>query len=362
MTKKLLIIFIFFSSIAGYAQIPSGYYDTATGTGYTLKTQLKTIIDNIDDSNGQSFHDITVTYGQLWILYETSDVRSDGKVWDVYSNCNFTFGTDQDTGSGGTTECDKFNREHTFPQSWFGGSSSHPMRADAFHVLPSDKKVNGIRGNLSFGEVSSANYTSQNGSKRGTSSITGPTGDVFEPADEFKGDIARGLFYVATRYQDEIGSWETNNAGADNMLDGSNDKVFESWALQMLYDWHINDPVSQKEIDRNNAIFTHQNNRNPFIDHPEYINSIWSSVLSTTSYSLIEKTSIYPNPTTYNYIYVKNDVDIKVEVYNVLGKKLLQRTITTSNSKLDISSLSEGIYLMKISKDGNTTTRKFIKR
>ncbi|QOD61060.1 endonuclease [Polaribacter haliotis] len=364
MKQKLLLLIFILSSFLVFSQIPSGYYNSATGSGFTLKTQLKNIIDNINDGNGQAFHDTSVTYGDLWELYETSDVRNDGKVWDIYSNCNFTFSTDQDRGSGGTTECDKFNREHTFAQSWYGGSSSHPLRGDAHHVFPTDKKVNGIRSNYAFGEVLTTDYTSNNGSKRGTSKIAGPNDKVFEPIDEFKGDIARALFYVAVRYQNEINSWENNNNGADNMLDGSSDKVFELWALDMLNKWHVEDPVSQKEIDRNEEIFKHQKNRNPFIDHPEYVSEIWSSVLSVKQQLLLEDISIYPNPSTINRITITIPNDLKVDavvLYNVIGATIYQsKNPTISNQKIRINDLKKGFYILKISSDTKSLSRKII--
>ena len=102
--KQLYIYCVLISSLC-YAQPPAGYYDSATGSDFVLKSQLETIIDDVNDGNGQPFHDNTVTYSQLWTLYETSDVRPDGKVWEMYSNCNFTFVTDQDNGTGGGSEC-----------------------------------------------------------------------------------------------------------------------------------------------------------------------------------------------------------------------------------------------------------------
>lgn len=255
-----------------WGQIPTGYYDSADGlTGYTLKSELHNIIDNHTDRG----------YSTLWDLYETSDVRDDGKVWDMYSDCNFEFVTDQDPGSGGNTECDKFNREHSMPKSWFNDAS--PMQSDPFHVIPTDKKVNSIRGNYAYGEVNSATYTSLNGSKLGANTVAGYTGTVFEPADEYKGDLARGYFYMATRYEDVISGWENHNANGDAMLDGSADQVFETWALEMLLSWHESDPVSQKEIDRNEAIYDFQGNRNPFIDHPEWVLCIWNNECGSSS-------------------------------------------------------------------------------
>ncbi len=358
---KQFYILLLFTTTFSFAQIPSGYYDTATGSGFTLKSQLETIIDATDDGNGLPFHDTSVTYSDLWSLYEASDVRTDGKVWEMYSDCNFTFFIDQDMGTGGGTECDKFNREHSFPRSWFGNNSSHPVFSDPFHVIPSDKRVNEIRGNLAYGEVASVNYTSLNGSKRGTSSITGPTGNVFEPADEFKGDIARGFFYLAVRYQDDIGSWEANDSDGDSMLDGSNNQVFEQWALDMLYSWHINDPVSQKELDRQEAIFTHQDNRNPFIDNPQYAQDIWGSLLSTNPFEAISY-KMYPNPVKDNFVYFSAKQDLDIIIYDILGKQVLNAKVNASKDFVDISNLNKGIYLVKINSSQGTVTKKLIKQ
>lgn len=360
---KHIYFLLLFTSYFGFAQIPNGYYNDANGlNGFTLKTALKNIIDDVNDNNGLPFHDTSVTYGDLWNLYETSDVRSDGKVWEMYSDCDFTFVTDQDMGSGGNNECDKFNREHSFPRSWFGSNQSLAIFADPFHVIPSDKKVNGIRGNLAFGEVLSANYTSLNGSKRGSSAISGPTGQVFEPADEYKGDIARGFFYIATRYQNLIAGWETNDTDGDSMLDGTSDRVFEQWALDMLYSWHINDPVSQKEIDRNEAIFNHQDNRNPFIDNPQYVFDIWQNVLSVEDIEIQDSVSLYPNPVKDKLtVDLISYSDTQIEIFDILGKRVFKTQIK-GDSVLNLESLKSGIYILKINQDNSSISKKLVKQ
>ncbi len=150
------------------------------------------------------------------------------------------------------------------------------MYSDIFHVYPSDGKVNGMRGNYPYGETSSASWTSTNGSKRGSCSFAGYSGVIFEPIDEYKGDLARSYFYMATRYENIIASWESNSETANAVLDGTSDHVFEIWHLNLLLKWHNEDPVSTKEINRNDSIYyLYQHNRNPFIDHPEYAKSIW---------------------------------------------------------------------------------------
>lgn len=268
MLKYIISGLLFFASITAQAQIPAGYYNTATGSGFTLKTQLHDIIDG---HNSQS-------YSNVWTFVESNDLdayyENNSTILDIYSEnpagadpYNFTAGNTRCGNQSSEGDC--YNREHSFPASWFSDGS--PMFTDIHHLYPTDGRVNNFRGNLPFGEVATPNFTSLNGSKRGSSAISGYSGTVFEPIDEFKGDIARTYFYMATRYEDVLGSWSSP------MLDGSTDQVFEDWALDMLLDWHTNDPVSQKEIDRNNNAFTFQSNRNPFVDHPEYVNNIWGT-------------------------------------------------------------------------------------
>lgn len=260
--------FSIFLALAIKAQIPVGYYNDAENlNGYPLKTALYNIIK---DHSAQS-------YTALWSFYSANELdvyyENDGTILDMYSEN--PSGPDPVNFTPVTTQCDKvsvcYNREHSFPRSWFGKAA--PMDSDVHHIFPTHKDVNSARANWPYGEVGTADYTSQNGCKRGVAREgLGYSGVVFEPIDEFKGDFARGHFYMATRYQNLISGWESN---ASNVLDGSSDKVFDQWILDMLYQWHKNDPVSQKEIDRNNAAYTYQGNRNPFVDRPEYVDSIW---------------------------------------------------------------------------------------
>ncbi len=274
-TKLFSIIFIF-SFLASFAQIPNGYYDSASGlTGYQLKTKLSQII-----TNGHVAH----SYSDLYNGYITTDTdnyyENDGSVLDMYSENPqgadaYEYQHNQNKCGNYSSEGDCYNREHLMPQSWF--NSALPMKSDIHHVVPSDGKVNGMRGHFPLADVGSANWTSTNGSKRGNCSDPGYNGTVFEPIDEFKGDIARIYFYMATRYEDLIGSWENANSdGSDPVLDGTSDQVFEDWYLKVLLQWHHQDPVSQREIDRNNAAYNYQGNRNPFIDHPEWVDAIWN--------------------------------------------------------------------------------------
>ncbi len=252
-----------------------GYYENASGlTGYALKTALHAIISNHS----------TQSYSSLWTFFSSHEkdnyYENDGTILDIYSEnpsnsdpYNYTATNDQ----CGTyvNEGDCYNREHAFPRAWFGGAVA-PMNTDIHHIFATDGKVNSYRSNYPFGTVGSASFTSRNGSQLGFSDAgLGYSGTVFEPIDEFKGDLARAYFYMATRYQNEIGNWEKNTTNSDAVLNGTSDQVFENWLLVTLKKWHGDDPVSQKEIDRNDAAYAFQNNRNPFVDHPEFVTMIW---------------------------------------------------------------------------------------
>ncbi len=273
--KKFLTFNWFFLIVIGvFGQIPPGYYDSAEGlTGYDLKTALHNIIKNPNVDS----------YSGLWSDFYKTDVdkyyENDGTVLDIYSEdpsgadpYEFTLGDDQCGSYSGEGSC--YNREHSFPKSWFNDAS--PMYSDLFHIYPTDGYVNNKRSNYPYGEVDNPTWTSMNGCKLGPCSIPGYSGTVFEPIDEFKGDLARSYFYMATCYEDKVASWTSD------VLDGSSDKVYVDWFLNMLIQWHEQDPVSQKEIDRNDSIYAIQGNRNPFIDHPEWVECIWQNSCSGT--------------------------------------------------------------------------------
>lgn len=251
------------------------YYQDAEGlSGFPLKTALHNII---------KAHSVQ-GYGALWGFMASHDLdvyyENDGTILDIYSekpSAGDTFvylaGTDQ-CGTY-TVEGDCYNREHSVPRSWFGGKIE-PMNSDVHHIFATDGYVNGRRSSYPYGEVASSSYVSSNGSKLGSGSGA-YTGTVFEPVDEFKGDVARAQFYIATRYENIIAGWEENTARGDAALDGTNTTVFEPWYLALLKSWHQQDPVSPREQARNDAAQTYQGNRNPFIDHPEFVEMIWGN-------------------------------------------------------------------------------------
>lgn len=216
--------------------------------------------------------DVT-SYDGLKKAYETTDVRPNGTLWDIYSN--HTTYIPNTTQGNFSKEGDVYNREHTTPSSWFGGAP--PMYSDLFNVYPSDGYINNRRSNYPYGEVAHPTYTSIDGCKLGPCVTPGYTGTVFEPMAEFKGDLARTYFYMVTCYSDKVGSWDKQVYGANDAFDGYvGYPGLQEWALKMFIRWAKEDPVSQKEIDRNNAVYKIQGNRNPFIDCPGLERFIWS--------------------------------------------------------------------------------------
>ncbi|MBQ8099916.1 MAG: endonuclease [Paludibacteraceae bacterium] len=208
-------------------------------------------------------------YDGLYKAYEKTD-NKDGKVWDMYSNCTFGF---SDYGTY-KKECDHYNREHSVPQSWWGKGTSN-QGCDIFHVIPTDGYVNNWRGNDPYGEVSTAKKTSTNGCKSGPSGFSGYTGNVFEPTDEYKGDIARGIMGAMVKWQ---GKWTQGQGDAVFTGNYTDAKLgFTQYAIDLFMKWHRQDPVSRKELDRNDGIEATQGNRNPFIDYPELAEYLWGT-------------------------------------------------------------------------------------
>lgn len=247
---------------ATYTQSVNDYYEgfNWNQTGATLKTAL--------------FNKIKITtagwsYDGLWEAYKKTDVRPDGThLWDIYADSTMYTLNDSRINHNYSKEGDSINREHVIPQSSFKEAS--PMKSDIHHVLPSDGYVNNRRSSYPHGNVTgSVTYTSNDGCKLGSGG--GNLGTVFEPMPQYKGDIARIYFYFVTCYQDKMSS---NTFSA---FDKSTYPSIDSKYLSTYLKWAKEDPVSEKEIIRNNEAYKGQGNRNPFIDCPYAVGAIWDS-------------------------------------------------------------------------------------
>ena len=335
------------------AQIPTGYYDGTAGlTGAALKTKLSQII-----TNGHN----TKSYDNLYNGYPTTDTDhyydNDGSVLDIYSeNPN---GSDSYNYQHGVKKCgnyssegDCYNREHVIPQSFFNSAS--PMVSDIHFIRPTDGKVNGMRSNYPFGTVSSPSFTSKNGSKLGSSSSTGYTGTVFEPINEFKGDIARMVFYFVTRYESRLSGFSSGN-----MLGNTTYPGLQTWELNVLLAWAAQDPVSPSEIERNNASYVYQGNRNPYIDHPEWVQAVWGTQIvdteaptAPTSLSVVSTTTA-----SANLSWTAATDNVGVSYYQIFVNGVFKTNSSTTTAT--IGGLNQGttynFYVVAVDAAGNVS-------
>lgn len=271
--KKILILvtsLLLSSLVNANCEISSYYAGISNESGYDLKSSLSSLLSRTHRS---------ISYDDLHKAYKRTDIdlfyEADGTIMDMYSEnprtkdpYNYKPGKRKCGQASGENSC--YNREHLFPQGLF--HKRRPMKTDIFHVYPTDGRVNNRRGSFPFGEVGvKARWVSKNGSKVGSHKNRKDfSGLVFEPLDEFKGDIARAMLYFAVRYERQIPRFKNNP-----MTDGSYEQTYSTWFLRLMLRWHKQDPVSEFETRRNNEACVYQHNRNPFIDHPEWASAIW---------------------------------------------------------------------------------------
>ena len=279
------------------------YYASIDGTSG------KQLLDSIQQVAKIGYRTNDFRYDSVWLAYKYTDLRPDGYIWEIYSDCVFEYEKDRTSNTTQTGECKGYNREHAMCQSWFGttslagkemsSSKKNSPGSDIFHIYPASYGMNSRRGNRPYGEVQTPANTSGNGTLYGTpittksvaNSVAGAyiegkitqSINVLEPADEYKGDIARSYFGTMVKW---AGEWAFNKnelgniifdatIDADTHYAPENNYGFTDYGLALMLTWHRQDPVSQKEVDRNNGIQKTQGNRNPFIDYPYLAEYIW---------------------------------------------------------------------------------------
>jgi len=278
-------------------ETPDPVSDSTFGTYYSSHSS------SLDGKNGQSlelalsaviYPHTKRSYDNLWTDFKTTDVvpNTTEQVYDMYSNNTYYYSTaDHNT---------DFNREHSVPNSWWGGESGNAIAyTDLHHLVPSDVKANSKKSNYPLGcghGLQNALQSSADNSEAilwsfastGSDSYGGGSGYVWEPEDQYKGDFARMYLYVVCAYEGNI-TWQTNYMFTS---DANNYTTIKPWAKELLLKWHRQDPVSTKERARNNAVYGIQENRNPFIDYPELVEYIWGEK-SAQSFSLSSAVSAY---------------------------------------------------------------------
>jgi len=329
--KKHLIAMLFLClALALGAQ--GNYYNSVINlTGQSLYLGLRALIStntnsSYDAAKAELFQDLENVNGNVTCIYT-------GEVY--YVGYNYTGSNDPNT-------------EHTYAQSWFSSPESSKKKADLHHLFPSNSVVNSSRGNYPLFTV--ANHNSANvyyndtpwQSYRGQSS-TGYT--VFEPADETKGNIARALLYFNTRYNDTLTQQNIN-------------------MLPVLVQWHYQDPPDTWEINRNQGVYDFQSNRNPFVDHPEFVGRIWGGTDADDPTHVpiagLTYRTVYPNPFAAGTTLVldsRNAASASVAVFNVRGQRITGWNAELSAGQSEIawdgkdssgSSVPAGVYILRV--------------
>lgn len=328
----MLFISIVLISIKVVAQIPPGYYDDATGlTGNELKDALHDIIKNHDEPSYNDLRD--------FILKESDeDPENPNNVILLYS------GISRPKSMFGGNLGD-WNREHVWAKSHGDFGNNPPSGTDAHHIRPTDVQINSIRGNLDF--------------DMGGSPVSGAPGcykdgDSFEPRNEVKGDVARMIFYMDVRYEGGNGELDLTVVDAVNTAPAP-----EHGKLPILLEWHQQDPPDDFERNRNDVVYSYQDNRNPFIDHPEFVENIWGN---PSSISVSDQLFIrcYPNPVN-NQLFVDyhGNSFFSYSIISFEGRQVLAGQIQPDQSSINTTNLGNGLFLLLIKDENNTIIKQF---
>ena len=345
MRCSILFLCLFFV-INSFATIPSGYYNSANGKN---ERSLKTALHNIIKDH------TSVGYKNLYTVYAESDTKND-TILDIYSTCTFFIDILSQRCGNYANICDCYNREHIIPQSWF--NEEEPMKSDAFHIYPTDGKVNGIRSNYPHGETDGPSVGGNGLGKLGTCNIDGYNDIVFEPIDEYKGDIARSYFYFITRYEDKLYKF------SDVVFDNNTYPGLQEWFLNLMIQWHRQDTVSEKELNRQEAIYKFQNNRNPFIDHPELVEHIWGNqknIIWGTTTALENVNNYFELHLLDNAFFISSDYETEIEytLYDISGQLITKQNITPDEI-ISLRNLQRGMYIITIITNNNSKSYKII--
>jgi endonuclease I len=352
MVLKHLSAIFFFLSVVLFAQVPSGYYDTAKNLADdNLKYELNQIIDNHTEFT------YTSSNTDVWDILKETDKASNNSdnVILIYSGISVN-------GAQEYNNADGWTREHVWAKSRGDFGTSTGTGTDVHALRPLDNTTNSVRSNRSFNNCDSCEdvtdkWGNTTGSKKDANEWS------FEPRDEVKGDVARMIFYMSVRYE-----------GLDNFPDleltesilPQSDKEPLHGVLSTLLDWHRNNPVDTWEENRNNIIYySYQNNRNPFIDFPELAEHIWGTKkgVNWTGENTLENTDykglsivVYPNPSS-TIIKIKGLFsEGKISIYDAIGRRVLVSIINNDANTIDVSRFS-GMYIVKINSQGKTITK-----
>ena len=349
LNKSLLLLLLF--SFALNAQVPSYYSNIdLSQSPSNVKSQLSTLITNTHTT----LIPYTSSYIDTWDVLKQSDLlnQTSDNVLLIYGYDDTDVLSINDYSRNKSLSCHSssciglWNREHVFAKSLAYPSldDSYPSAGTDVHNLRScDSQMNSSRNNRIFQDASGNAHITSIGN--------------FYPGDEWKGDVARVIMYMYTRYPTQC---EAINIGYGNLNNTSTMPT-------IFLDWNVDDPVSQFEINRNEIIYSEQGNRNPFIDNPYLATVIWGGTVAedtwntlSVSTNLVESIKVYPTITS-DYIYIKTDLenkDIAYSIYNTMGVEVLS---VIQQNKIDVSSFSNGLYIIEIKCGHKSLIKKIIK-
>lgn len=320
------------------AQIPPGYYNGTEGLyGEELKAVLHNIIDGHDEP----------TYNELrdYILPESDeDPQNSNNVILLYtgrSQAKSTFG-------GGVND---WNREHVWAKSHGDFGNDPPCGTDAHMIRPTDASVNSDRGNKDFDE---------GGQQHSEATGCYYTTYTWEPRDAVKGDVARMILYMDVRYEGDNGELDLTAVDAVNTSPAP-----EHGRLSTLLDWHEQDPPDAFEINRNNVVFSYQDNRNPFVDHPEFVYAVWGTSAGINEAGTKLDAGFYPNPVA-STLYVNLNTpsaSVQLMIYNSTGNRVVTDIIESGSATIDCSKLPAGLYILRLTDEqsGSSYVSSFVK-
>ena len=342
------------------ANIPQDYYQEANGkSSDDLKEALYQIISN------HTVFPYTSSSTDTWDILQLSDQDPENhdNMILVYTGRSQEKGYRDGSGNytqyenGNGTHNNSWNREHVWPKSHGFPDQDDNAYTDVHNLKPSDRSVNAARGTKDFDNGGSPHVEA-------TGCLL--DSDSWEPSDFVKGDIARILFYMVVRY--DPGYDHNNNSFDLELVDyttpGNNDSILGK--LSSLIQWHFDDPVDDFEINRNEVIFGFQQNRNPFIDHPNLVNFLWgenvgqncNESLSFNNIRFDNDLTIFPNPTNGILNFTEDLQNEKIEIFSLTGQKVFDKEVNNINSiKLNLNS---GIYLLKVSNNHRVINSKII--
>ena len=328
------------------SNIPSSYYQQANGlSGEGLKEALYQIISN------HIVYPYTSSSTDTWDILQQSDQDplNHNNMILVYTGRSQDKGYRDGSGNysqyenGNGTQSNSWNREHVWPKSHGFPDEDDNAYTDVHNLKPCDRSVNSSRGTKDF---------DFGGSQHNEAIDCLTDNDSWEPADYIKGDIARILFYMVIRYDP---GYDHNNNSFDLELvnyttPNNNDPILGK--LSSLIQWHIDDPVDDFERNRNEIIFGFQQNRNPFIDHPNLVNYIWGDNIGEAWNESLDLTTdkinnmmIFPNPSSGIINFNINLNNEKIQIFSLRGEKILEQLINNTN-RLELD-LPVGIYIIR---------------